>query len=82
MGPGRSDYILGVIRTRYHWLQHSVCLGGGLRSPSAFLVTIVFITFSGTSDNNSLFFPFLKNTFSFFPPKCTFVTATREEKLN
>ena len=24
MGPGTSDYILGVIRTRYHWLQHSL----------------------------------------------------------
>ena len=24
MGPGTSDYILGVIRTCYHWLQHSL----------------------------------------------------------
>ena len=43
MGPGTSDYILGVIRTRSQWLQHSlsalaeVC---ALSLSSAFLVLL------------------------------------------
>ena len=43
MGPGTSDSILGVLRTRYHWLPLAVCLGGGLRSPIAFQVIIIII---------------------------------------
>ena len=40
MRPGmiQSDYILGVIRTLSLVPTLAVCLGGGLRSPSAFLV--------------------------------------------
>ena len=43
MGPGTSDYILGVTRTRHHWLKTlAVCLGGGLRSQSAFSSDLFF----------------------------------------
>ena len=39
MGPGTSDYIVGLIRTRRILVTTlTVCLGGGLRSQSAFLV--------------------------------------------
>ena len=38
MGPGTTAYILGVIRTLSLVTTLAVCLGGGLRSPSAFLV--------------------------------------------
>ena len=46
MGPGTSDYILGVIRTLSLVTTLAVCLGGGLRSLSAFLVDSVFHFFS------------------------------------
>ena len=48
MGPGTSDYILGVIRTRWSLVTIlAVCLGGGLRSLSAFLVFLMLIWDSG-----------------------------------
>ena len=35
VGPGTSDYI-GGWSVRCHWVQHSVCPGGGLRSQRLF----------------------------------------------
>ena len=40
MGPGTSDIILGGIRTRWHWLQHSL---SALPEACAFLVNFVSI---------------------------------------
>ena len=41
MGPGTSDDILGLIRTQSLATTLAVCLGGGWRSPSAFLVLLL-----------------------------------------
>ena len=54
MGPGTSDYILGMIRTLSLVTTLDVCLGGGLRSTSAFLVSYFMVAL--TSIEFSIFY--------------------------
>ena len=40
-GQGQAMLCYDRANAYYHWLQHSVCLGGGLCFTSAFLVIII-----------------------------------------